>query len=411
MARATSPSARSQYPIQRMPLEQIAELKIFAEHVEALVPAKPFQLGGVDAAFHAGGERAALEAVAAEVASLEAGGDGAGLDDLRHGLRRDRGAADAGQGRGVAGPWVWRQPDPPEHRPFADAGRLLPEREGANRAELGIAVGEGNGHRRGLLAFGLRQGKSDAAFGGLEVIGPDRGEFGTPQRAGEAHQDERAVAQAAQIVPDRREQPAHDGRGRRDLLARDLAAVGGVPADAGDGFRHANVVGGHRAAGGAVQIADGGAAEFDGVGREPAAALAGEEGGDIRALSGQGREVVARTPRAPGADGGAVGPPGIVGFGHAGVGRGGAAFTRQGSVQDGLGGFGGFVEPTLDLGRIAAERRCGKGLRRWHERSACGCWSSAKGFAWAVHGAPEGRAGVCGVLLPDNLIIDKAPYR
>ena len=108
MARATSPSARSQYPIQRMPLEQIAELKIFAEHVEALVPAKPFQLGGVDAAFHAGGESAALEAVAAEVAPLEAGSDGADLDDLRDGLGRDRGAADAGLGRGGAGPLVRR---------------------------------------------------------------------------------------------------------------------------------------------------------------------------------------------------------------------------------------------------------------------------------------------------------------
>ena len=65
-----------------MSLEQIAELQVFAEHIKTLVAAKPFEFGGMHAAVHAGGQGAALEAVAAEIAQPETGGDGAGLDDL-----------------------------------------------------------------------------------------------------------------------------------------------------------------------------------------------------------------------------------------------------------------------------------------------------------------------------------------
>ena len=55
-----------------MTLEQIAEFEVFAEHVEALVAAEPLQLGRMAAAVHAGGQGAALEAVAAELAQAEA---------------------------------------------------------------------------------------------------------------------------------------------------------------------------------------------------------------------------------------------------------------------------------------------------------------------------------------------------
>ena len=83
-----------------MPLEQVAELEIFAEHVKTLVPAEPLELGGVRAGGHAGAEGAALEAVAAELAARETRGLGAGLDDARDGARRQRRGADRGQGRG-----------------------------------------------------------------------------------------------------------------------------------------------------------------------------------------------------------------------------------------------------------------------------------------------------------------------
>ena len=73
-----------------MSLERIAEFEVLAEYVKTLVAAEPLQLGRMDAAVHAGGQGAALEAVAAEIAQPEAGRDGAGLDDLCDGLRRDR---------------------------------------------------------------------------------------------------------------------------------------------------------------------------------------------------------------------------------------------------------------------------------------------------------------------------------
>jgi len=49
-------------------LEQIAELEILAEHVEAFVAAETLELGGLLATIHARGERAACQAVAAEIA-------------------------------------------------------------------------------------------------------------------------------------------------------------------------------------------------------------------------------------------------------------------------------------------------------------------------------------------------------
>ena len=76
---------------------------------------------------------------------------------------------------------------------------------------------------------------------------------------------------------------------------------GGVAADAGDDFRDAGIVGRHRAGGGAVQVADGGAAQIDGVGCHAAAAFRRQERSDVGAAGGQGREVAPGTPAAPGA--------------------------------------------------------------------------------------------------------------
>ena len=80
----------------------------------------------------------------------------------------------------------------------------------------------------------------------------------------------------------------HAGQGRRDV-----------------GFRR-----GHRQAGDEVQVADGGAAQLDGVDREPAAAFGGEEGDDIGGVGGQAGQLVAGAPGAPGAHAGAVDAPG-----------------------------------------------------------------------------------------------------
>ena len=58
-------AAVSQHAGKRVAFESVAKLEILTEHVEALVPSQALELGGVHAAVHAGGQRAALEAVAA----------------------------------------------------------------------------------------------------------------------------------------------------------------------------------------------------------------------------------------------------------------------------------------------------------------------------------------------------------
>ena len=99
-----------------MPLEQIAEFEVFAEHVEALMAAEPFQLGWMHAAIHAGGECPTLEAVPAQLAPPKAGGHGPRLHDERDRLRRQRVGAEPGQGRGLACDGQFGPPNAPEHR-------------------------------------------------------------------------------------------------------------------------------------------------------------------------------------------------------------------------------------------------------------------------------------------------------
>lgn len=92
----------SQHALEWVPLEQIAKFKILLKHIKALVPAKPLQLGRMDTAIHARGERAALQAVAAEIAPTKARCHGACLNDLDDSLRAYGLRADPGQRRGLA---------------------------------------------------------------------------------------------------------------------------------------------------------------------------------------------------------------------------------------------------------------------------------------------------------------------
>jgi hypothetical protein len=61
------------------------------------VAPEALELGGVYAAIHARGQRAALEAVAGEVAPGKAGCDGARLDDVGDRARRERRFANLGR--------------------------------------------------------------------------------------------------------------------------------------------------------------------------------------------------------------------------------------------------------------------------------------------------------------------------
>ena len=87
----------SEQAAERVAVERIAVLEIVVHHGVAAVAAEAFEAGGMHAEIHAGGERAALEAVAAEGGWVEAGGGGAGLHDAGDGARIDRRGADGGR--------------------------------------------------------------------------------------------------------------------------------------------------------------------------------------------------------------------------------------------------------------------------------------------------------------------------
>ncbi len=105
------------------------------------------------------------------------------------------------------------------------------------------------------------------------------------------------------------------------VAARFLKRVGRVAADAGQGFGHVGVLGRRGAAGGAVQEADRGTAQVEGVGGETAVALLGQEGRHVEREAGSGMRLMGGAPGAPGAHSGAVGAAGVVGLGAAAVAR------------------------------------------------------------------------------------------
>ena len=125
-----------------MPVEQVAEFEVFAEHVECLMAAGPPELGGVGACGHAGAEGAALQADAAELVRSEARRcgtrlDGPPIDAASAAQCRSRG----GEG-GIRG-GLSRQADAPEHRPLGDRGGVEPA------CQRGAAVRWGRGRPAG----------------------------------------------------------------------------------------------------------------------------------------------------------------------------------------------------------------------------------------------------------------------
>ena len=74
-------AARSEHVAQRMAVERVAELEIRVEHGVALVAAELLQAGRMHAAIHAGGQRAALEAVAAPAVPSNPAARARALDD------------------------------------------------------------------------------------------------------------------------------------------------------------------------------------------------------------------------------------------------------------------------------------------------------------------------------------------
>ena len=256
-------------------------------------------------------------------------------------------------------PRRWHK-DAPEHRARGDVRCLLPAAQRPHRAEFGGAIGDGDGDAAAsAIALRARQGQAQAALARLDVLDPDRRQFGAAQRAGEADQQQGAVAQPCEVVGHACQDLAQDVGGGGELLGRQLAGIGGGAMNAGQGGRDVGFRGGHRQAGDEVQVADGGAAQFDGVDGQATSALGGEEGDDVGGV-GQAGQLVAGAPGAPGAHAGAVGAPGVVSFGTAGVGVGRQPRGADRAVMHGDRGFGRAVEPVADGARRRVGRNSGR---------------------------------------------------
>jgi len=88
------------HPAEWMAVEQVTELQILAEDLVALVPAEPLQLRRTHASVQAGRQRAAFEAVAADLQAREASRNRARLNDQCQGACRQCVRTEPGQGRG-----------------------------------------------------------------------------------------------------------------------------------------------------------------------------------------------------------------------------------------------------------------------------------------------------------------------
>ena len=93
-----------------MPLEWIAGFQILVEHVVALVPAEPLELGGMHPTIHPRCHRTPFEAVAADHVSIVAGRGSAPLDDPRDRTAVERIRADDGRGQGAIAFAPWAAP-------------------------------------------------------------------------------------------------------------------------------------------------------------------------------------------------------------------------------------------------------------------------------------------------------------
>ena len=289
----------SEQAAERVAVERIAVLEIGVHDGVAAMAAEAFEAGGMHAEIHAGGERAALEAVAAEGGRVEAGGGGAGLHDAGDGARIDRRGADGGR------PWHpaarGRGPDAAEQRAVGDPGGVLPAAQRAHRAECGGAERQGDGDAgAGAVALGERQGEAQPR--GAASRCPTRIAASSDRRSAPAN----PVSSRARSRRPRRSSPigARISRSTPTAAASFCAVTPrcGVTADTGERLADHRLGGRHRAAGEIMQIPDRGAAQIDGADRQAALALGGEERHDVGGGRGQAGQRVAGAPGAPGGD-------------------------------------------------------------------------------------------------------------
>ncbi len=91
----------SKHVAEGVPFKRIAGLEILVEHVVALMPAKPLELGRMHALVHPGRHGAAFKAVPGDHGSIVAGRGSAALNDPRDRTAVERLRADDGGGQGA----------------------------------------------------------------------------------------------------------------------------------------------------------------------------------------------------------------------------------------------------------------------------------------------------------------------
>ena len=104
-------------------LEQISAPDVAGEYVDALVPANLLQFPDRRAGFGASRQEATTKRVCAERGRIESRPPGIRLDQLRHGLRRQRLSADAVPAADLAEHGPHSMPAAPSHALTAATGR------------------------------------------------------------------------------------------------------------------------------------------------------------------------------------------------------------------------------------------------------------------------------------------------
>ena len=249
--------------------EELAVADVLAHHPLAAVPGL-----GHDAPLagpgHGGGRgQSGAQAVAGVARRVEPGRRGRALDHQGHGL--------VGQAPGLQ---LLVPVDAAEQGAGGEAGGVEPLLHRPHRAGGGVgAVGHAELAPRPLLV-GLAAAQRDDQPGAarLQVGDVEPHELAAPEGAGEAQQQERAVAQAQQGGRQRGHHGPHVGRERRRLarLCRALRPADAGPDGAHRGVPRRRLVG--RRPGQLVRLRDGGEAALQRAGRAPVRQVGQVEG-------------------------------------------------------------------------------------------------------------------------------------
>ncbi len=210
--------------------EHLADADVAGEHLGRLVAGLAHDVALADSVHRGLGDASGAEAMSAQRLRLQAGAAGGPLHDPSHAILVESAARDLAMAV-----------DPAEDGSGRDAGVGEPSAQRADRAGF-LLLSKGNANlASGCLLVGLRPAQVDdeAVLGEGEVGAFDRGELRAAKGDGEAHQNERPVAEAQKRLRARGDDPA-DVAGQK----RSLAFLGGADraADPLEGLAHDKMV-------------------------------------------------------------------------------------------------------------------------------------------------------------------------